>query len=58
MTPHERLRHDLLIDCAAELDAKKREIEELKFDNACLQLQSRMLWCRLRKLSGGNRGVR
>jgi hypothetical protein len=50
VTPHERLRHDLLIDCAAELDTRRREIEDLKLDNAMLLLQVRILWCRLKKL--------
>jgi hypothetical protein len=53
MTPMERLREDLLTDCAAELLAVRQERDDLKFDNACMQLQIRILVCRLKKATGG-----
>jgi hypothetical protein len=52
MTPKERLREDLLTDCAEALQVKTRECEDLKLDNAFLILQVRILLCRLKKLTG------
>ena len=46
-----RLTNDLLVECAAELNAKTQEVEDLKFDNALLTVQLRILELRLAKLA-------
>jgi hypothetical protein len=50
----ERLREDLLTDCARELAAKKAECDDLKFDNAMLTLQVNILVNRLKKAEAKN----
>lgn len=50
MTPKERLREDLLTDCAEQLAVKTRECDELKLENAFMKLQIRILTCRLAKV--------
>jgi len=53
MTGKERLREDLLTDCAQMLREKTDECTQLKLDNSFMTLQIRMLTCRLQKIGKG-----
>ena len=51
----DRLKTDLLTDCATELHAKTTRCEELELDNELLRAQIRLLECKLIRIGKSGR---